>query len=58
MTSLQKLPHRELLHSEMDVALVADIAIPVGMALHELASNSDKFGRSRFRKFGSKCIGS
>lgn len=27
-----------------DVALVADIAIPVGMAFHELASNSSKFG--------------
>ncbi|MBZ9775512.1 sensor histidine kinase [Mesorhizobium sp. CO1-1-8] len=27
-----------------DVALVADLAIPVGMAFHELASNSSKFG--------------
>ena len=27
-----------------DVALVADIAIPVGMAFHELASNSSKYG--------------
>lgn len=27
-----------------DIALVADIAIPVGMAFHELASNSSKFG--------------
>ena len=27
-----------------EVALVADIAIPVGMAFHELASNSSKFG--------------
>ena len=27
-----------------NVALVADIAIPVGMAFHELASNSSKFG--------------
>jgi two-component sensor histidine kinase len=53
--SLQKLLHRELLHYETldrprividgpDVSLVADIAIPVGMAFHELASNSAKFG--------------
>lgn len=27
-----------------DVALIADLAIPVGMAFHELASNSSKFG--------------
>lgn len=27
-----------------EVALVADIAIPIGMAFHELASNSSKFG--------------
>jgi two-component sensor histidine kinase len=27
-----------------DVALVADLAIPVGMAFHELASNSSKYG--------------
>jgi len=27
-----------------DVALISDIAIPVGMAFHELASNSSKFG--------------
>ena len=27
-----------------DVALIADVAIPVGMAFHELASNSSKFG--------------
>jgi two-component sensor histidine kinase len=27
-----------------DVALVADLAIPIGMAFHELASNSSKYG--------------
>jgi len=53
--SLQKLLEGELRHYEThdkrrilldgpDVALVADIAIPVGMAFHELASNSSKFG--------------
>lgn len=53
--SLSKMLHAELDHYETmdnprilldgpDVALVADIAIPVGMAFHELASNSSKFG--------------
>ena len=53
--SLRKLLERELRHYETEdkprillegphVALVADIAIPVGMAFHELASNSSKFG--------------
>lgn len=53
--SLQKLLEGELLHYETAdkpriviegpaVFLVADIAIPVGMAFHELASNSSKFG--------------
>ncbi|WP_091586087.1 sensor histidine kinase [Mesorhizobium qingshengii] len=53
--SLKKLLEGELRHYETrdrprilldgpDVALVADIAIPVGMAFHELASNSSKFG--------------
>ncbi|TIX45894.1 MAG: sensor histidine kinase [Mesorhizobium sp.] len=53
--SLQKLLEAELSHYEIhgeprislhgpNVALVADIAIPVGMAFHELASNSAKFG--------------
>ncbi|MBZ9742038.1 MULTISPECIES: sensor histidine kinase [unclassified Mesorhizobium] len=53
--SLHKLLERELRHYETrdtpriviegpDVALIADIAIPVGMAFHELASNSSKFG--------------
>jgi two-component sensor histidine kinase len=53
--SLYKLLEGELRHYEThdsprirlqgpDVALIADIAIPVGMAFHELASNSSKFG--------------
>lgn len=53
--SLKKLLAGELRHYETrdtprialdgpDVALVADLAIPVGMAFHELASNSSKFG--------------
>ncbi|UVC17619.1 sensor histidine kinase [Mesorhizobium onobrychidis] len=53
--SLNKLLEGELRHYETDdsprirlegpnVALIADIAVPVGMALHELASNSAKFG--------------
>lgn len=53
--SLQKLLEAELSHYEIpgeprislhgpNVALVADIAIPVSMAFHELASNSAKFG--------------
>ena len=53
--SLRKLLEGELRHYETHdkprillegphVALVADIAIPVGMAFHELASNSSKFG--------------
>ena len=53
--SLVKLLQSELRHYETrnqpritlqgpDVTLVADIAIPVGMAFHELASNSSKFG--------------
>lgn len=53
--SLQKLLEGELRHYETQnkprieiegppVFLVADIAIPVGMAFHELASNSSKFG--------------
>ena len=53
--SLRKLLEGELRHYEThdkprislegpNVALVADIAIPVGMAFHELASNSSKFG--------------
>jgi two-component sensor histidine kinase len=53
--SLRKLLEGELRHYEThdkprillegpDVALIADIAIPVGMAFHELASNSSKFG--------------
>ena len=53
--SLQKLLEGELRHYETqnkprivvegpNVFLVADIAIPVGMAFHELASNSSKFG--------------
>jgi two-component sensor histidine kinase len=55
MASLHKMLEGELRHYETgdrprillegpDVALVADIAIPVGMAFHELASNSSKFG--------------
>jgi two-component sensor histidine kinase len=55
MASLQKLLESELRHYDTsdksrvllegpDVALVADIAIPVGMAFHELASNSSKYG--------------
>lgn len=35
---------RRILLDGPDVALVADIAIPVGIAFHELASNSSKFG--------------
>ena len=53
--SLQKLLEGELRHYDTtdasritlegpEVALVADIAIPVGMGFHELASNSAKFG--------------
>ena len=53
--SLQKLLEGELRHYETQnkprieiegpaVFLIADIAIPVGMAFHELASNSSKFG--------------
>jgi two-component sensor histidine kinase len=53
--SLQKLLEGELRHYDStdqprislagpDVALIADVAIPVGMAFHELASNSSKFG--------------
>ena len=53
--SLHKLLESELRHYDTndksrvllegpDVALVADIAIPVGMAFHELASNSSKYG--------------
>lgn len=53
--SLQKMLEGELRHYETqnkpritvegpNVLLVADIAIPVGMAFHELASNSSKFG--------------
>ena len=55
MASLKKLLESELRHYDTsdksrvllegpDVSLVADIAIPVGMALHELASNSSKYG--------------
>ena len=53
--SLHQLLEGELRHYERhdkprislegpDVALVADLAIPVGMAFHELATNSSKFG--------------
>jgi two-component sensor histidine kinase len=53
--SLHKMLAGELQHYEArdrtrihiegpEVSLVADIAIPVGMAFHELASNSSKFG--------------
>ena len=53
--SLQALLEAELRHYETqnkprivlkgpNVLLIADIAIPVGMAFHELASNSSKFG--------------
>jgi two-component sensor histidine kinase len=53
--SLQKMLEGELRHYEIKnrprilidgppVSLVADIAIPVGMAFHELASNAAKFG--------------
>jgi two-component sensor histidine kinase len=53
--SLEKLLQGELQHYETrgksritldgpNVSLVADLAIPVGMAFHELASNSSKFG--------------
>lgn len=55
MASLQRLLESELRHYDLsdrsrimldgpNVALVADIAIPVGMAFHELATNSSKFG--------------
>jgi two-component sensor histidine kinase len=55
MASLHKLLESELRHYDStdksrilcegpNVPLVADIAIPVGMAFHELASNSSKFG--------------
>lgn len=55
MASLQKILEGELRHYETrdkprirmegpNVDLVADLAIPVGMAFHELASNSSKFG--------------
>jgi two-component sensor histidine kinase len=55
MAALHKLLESELRHYDTtgasrvslegpDVALVADIAIPVGMAFHELASNSSKYG--------------
>lgn len=55
MASLQKILEGELRHYETrdeprilmegpNVDLVADLAIPVGMAIHELASNSSKFG--------------
>lgn len=55
MASLQKPLESELRHYDTsdksrvllegpDVALVADLAIPVGMAFHELASNSSKYG--------------
>lgn len=55
MASLKKLLEGELRHYETrdkprilmegpNVDLVADLAIPVGMAFHELASNSSKFG--------------
>jgi two-component sensor histidine kinase len=53
--SLQALLEAELRHYETqnkprivlngpNVLLIADVAIPVGMAFHELASNSSKFG--------------
>ena len=53
--SLKQLLQGELRHYETtqkprihlegpDIALISDIAIPVGMAFHELASNSSKFG--------------
>lgn len=55
MASLHKLLESELRHYDTsdrsrilldgpNVGLVADIAIPIGMAFHELASNSSKFG--------------
>jgi len=55
MASLHKLVESELRHYDTtdksrvvlegpNVALVADIAIPIGMAFHELASNSSKYG--------------
>lgn len=55
MASLHKLLESELRHYDTShksrvvlegpyVALVADIAIPIGMAFHELASNSSKYG--------------
>lgn len=53
--SLQKMLEGELRHYEIQdkpririegppVLLISDVAIPVGMAFHELASNSSKFG--------------
>ena len=55
MASLHKLLESELRHYDTtdksrvvlegpNVALVADIAVPIGMAFHELASNSSKYG--------------
>ncbi|WP_457102658.1 sensor histidine kinase [Mesorhizobium sp. USDA 4775] len=55
MASLHKLLESDLRHYDTtdksrvvlegpNVALVADIAIPIGMAFHELASNSSKYG--------------
>jgi two-component sensor histidine kinase len=55
MAYLHKLLESELRHYDTNgksrvllegpaVALVVDIAIPVGMAFHELASNSSKYG--------------
>jgi len=55
MASLHKLLESELRHYDTsdesrvvlegpNVALIADIAIPIGMAFHELASNSSKYG--------------
>jgi len=55
MASLHKMLESELRHYDRsdksrvmlegpNVALVADIAIPIGMAFHELASNSSKYG--------------
>lgn len=55
MASLRELLESELRHYDTNdhsrvvlegpsVALVADIAIPIGMAFHELASNSSKYG--------------
>jgi len=55
MASLHKMLESELRHYDTsdksrvmlegpNVALVADIAIPIGMAFHELASNSSRYG--------------